>query len=471
MVDNTVWKDIELVCKRIPPLWDLPNYVAVNPFLGFAGRPLPEAAATIHDELGAAVLPSVDYYCTQWSKGVFSRMDLTDAARRFGEDPALLENVLDGKKTIQTRAVERILTFAEQHDAQCGTSWERLLVTGAARWCAAQAGQGGAFQFASGENDLYSKWREAAEVDRSPEIAGLVGWREWVRSLPICAEEAICAMLERLEVLPAGRPAYLYRLLRGVYGWASFFRRSSWGNEHNELGPLLDLLAIRICCDAAVPTPVKGCGPASAAFSLQMTEDENTRLIFQEALEDGIAKTLLAKIAGASRIMPLPARPIVQAVFCIDTRSELLRRHLEAVSPSVQTLGFAGFFGVSLSWQEDGENSARCPVLLSPSVQAGPKNPVRQVGKQSLEIRSERPLGSLHVRRIARCRLWAGAGRRCGGFRPAKRFAGERCAFPLSGGCRGRKPSFARPYRSCNEYPQKSGTANRFCPFDLVLRA
>lgn len=402
--DDLVRKDTLLACERIPPLWDLPNYVAVNPFLGFAAQPLTRAAVTIREGLGAEVLPPADYYRIRWQEGAFDWADLAGAARRFGGDPAPLERVLDGVAPVKTRAARTVLTQAERHDAQHGTSWNALLISGAARWCAIHARRGGAFQFAPGCGDLYGGWREAAEADRSPEIAGLAGWRMWAKGLPRRAEAAIGTMLAHLDVPPEERADYLYRLLGGVYGWASFLRRSSWENG-DAPGPLLDLIAIRICADAAVPMLAKkrshglGMGrsrPTQQARIIdaeQTVEDENTRLVFQEALEDGFVRSLLAGMAAAPQ-SPRAVRPAVQAVFCIDVRSEVLRRHLETVAPAMETLGFAGFFGVSLSWQEDGKGSARCPVLLKPGVRAWPADRASPKGGVALKYVQSAPAAS-----------------------------------------------------------------------------
>ncbi len=60
-------------------------------------------------------------------------------------------------------------------------------------------------------------------------------------------------------------------------------------------------------------------------------------------------------------------RPFAQALFCIDTRSERIRRHLEHIG-EYQTYGIAGFFGVPVSLMELGKGNELhlCPVILTP---------------------------------------------------------------------------------------------------------
>lgn len=379
--EAAAWDDVVRVCRRIPPLWDLANYVAVNPFLGFAGRPIEEAAREVADGLGAHVLPGLAYYRGCWEAGDFGPEDLSRASGRRGGDldPATLAAALGRDAGAPTRPSGPVLTFAERHDRDHGGNWEDAATRQVARWCAVHASGGGSYWGLPADGrGLYASWLEAARVDRTLEVLGLAGWRSWTAALPEAADEAASAMLAWLGVGPDRREAYLYRLLGGVFGWASFFRRQTWGRPDVDPGDLADLLAVRVCVDAAVAAlaPRTGRpGAPRAAGPAVLVEDEAARLVLQEALEDGFARRLLGGLNSPAPRTPA-ARPAVQAVFCIDVRSEPLRRHLEVRSAAVETLGFAGFFGVPLDWRADGAcGSARCPVLLEPAVTLRPPAP------------------------------------------------------------------------------------------------
>ncbi|NJN16115.1 MAG: DUF2309 domain-containing protein [Oscillochloris sp.] len=366
---DSILDDAATVIRRIPPLWDLSNYVAVNPFLGFSSQPLPEAAHIIVNSLGARILPEISFYRQRWLDGAFGEAELATAAERADQAPEALQAILSGESPTPLRSANPTRTFAELHDLHFGTTWNERILRHTTLWCAAHIS---AVAASGTPIELYSSWREAALVDRSLEIAGLPGWRAFIARLPEHPAAALTQILSELGVEPEERPAYLYRLLGSVFGWASYLRRDVWAAGDQDLGPLLDLLAIRICSDAAVSllAPQKT-GPAAvpppAADNLPPgSEDETVRMIFQEALENGFANRLIAQLNG-----PTPAsgeRPAVQAAFCIDVRSEVLRRHLESQSPRIETRGFAGFFGVFLNWQSEAGGSARCPVLLPTGV-------------------------------------------------------------------------------------------------------
>ncbi len=78
----------------------------------------------------------------------------------------------------------------------------------------------------------------------------------------------------------------------------------------------------------------------------------------------------LNRLAGGLDLSVSPTRakrPFAQIMFCIDVRSERIRRHLEKIG-DYQTYGIAGFFGipVSLIGLNKGSETHLCPVVVTP---------------------------------------------------------------------------------------------------------
>ncbi len=379
---EALWNDVQRACDWIPPLWDLGSYIAVNPFLGFSALPIDQALGHVRDGLAAEVLPGLDHYRAQWKAGGFGKVELARAANRHGWPLPPLIAILEGENTPETEVSHGLMTFAEAHDHKHQTAWEDAVVRQISRWCGVHVSGGGTYwKLPCDGRGLFASWRDAAAVDRSLEIMGLRGWRAWVSALPQEHREAIPTILKRLGVPPAKRALYLYRILGSVYGWASYFRQSGWAESPSDPSALIELLAVRLCADNAVAELARtGAGresprPPGLIAHPRPVEDLAVRIVFQEALEEAYALPLLSRInPGTAR--ELTTRPAVQAVFCIDVRSEPLRRHLEAQSDSIETRGFAGFFGLPLDWDEDTNGrTARCPAFVKPSIRLKPTEP------------------------------------------------------------------------------------------------
>jgi uncharacterized protein YbcC (UPF0753/DUF2309 family) len=128
--------------------------------------------------------------------------------------------------------------------------------------------------------------------------------------------------------------------------------------------------------------------------------------------------SLMAKLASGDEKVTgaaVAVRKRVQMVFCIDVRSEVLRRHLESVSGEVETFGFAGFFGLPMAYRSAGSGGAvsQLPVLLSPSFEVkeglrpgGPGEPDRTGGawlERRYDVRALRKVVKVFQASAASC--------------------------------------------------------------------
>lgn len=379
-------------CERIPPLWTLRNFVAVNPFMGFRGLAFADAMEAAERLFhGRTWMPS-GFYRAQLERGRIEPADLDQAIdealaadpgagiARAGAEPLRTALLADGPGA--SPAPGRVETVADALDRLRGSDWARFVTHEVSKWCAGRfdAGQA-AWPQPWAELPLFEAWRAAARIDRNPEIRGLRGFRAYVASLPATPRDAIAAVLAQLAAPAAQHAELLTRELASIAGWAGHVqarvREAAFAGERDEA--LVHLLAVRLAFDGALhraflepgssaSEPNPGERTSATEPAAGPSEPERQRL-WQRAYELGYRRTLLSRLVGHRPAAHAPpARPRLQAVFCIDVRSEVLRRHLEAQSDEVQTLGFAGFFGFPIEYQRvgDEQGTARCPALLAP---------------------------------------------------------------------------------------------------------
>jgi len=100
----------------------------------------------------------------------------------------------------------------------------------------------------------------------------------------------------------------------------------------------------------------------------------------------------VARLGDELNRATVTVRPQAQAVFCIDVRSEPLRRHLETIG-DYETFGFAGFFNAAIRYQALGTHheTDQFPVILKV------RNLVREIPRTYQ--------GQFHFRNRARAQL------------------------------------------------------------------
>ncbi|MEZ4591966.1 MAG: DUF2309 domain-containing protein [Chloroflexota bacterium] len=368
--------------RLIAPLWSLQNFVAVNPFLGLTDRTFDTAVSLLSQRAGATMTAPRSFYAEAIRSGRITEADLAAALAEGNPVPgaprtvAMLREFALGETAVSHQSL--LPTVADVAESVTQTAWGHFVTEAISRWAASYFDQGQAY-WKSPWRDLstYDAWRAEAEIDRTPEIAGLRDFRQLVHSLPKSPQETIETVIRQLGVPAAGLEAYLHRLLLTIGGWAGRARHRQWEAELRDQGDTTidDLLAIRLVYELALLHAFEHDGLAQAwadqlpelAGAAPLDSLQAGDLLLHTAFEKAYQRELMAQLA-ASEPAAKTERPAVQAAFCIDVRSEPFRRALEASGQGIETIGFAGFFGFPIEYVRLGadQGGAQCPALLAP---------------------------------------------------------------------------------------------------------
>ncbi|MFN3576377.1 MAG: YbcC family protein [Tabrizicola sp.] len=366
----------EMAVRAIPPAFPLSATVAVNPFLGQSGEDLATAAARLARVAGVSLLRPRAELAAEVAAGRITDEDLADAliACRSALKPADLA-MLKARLAVAPPAARALPTVAELSARATGTDWPALIARCFGLWAAGRFDRGQALWTPAPGQGAFAAWREWATHDLTPEIAGLTGFCAHVAAAPDTAERAILRAAGKLGIDEASAPTAFHRLLMDLGGWAQHARWLLWEAElkGGTDATTADLLAIRLVWEEAllahVPQVAADWAQAVAAHAAPVapSPDQVIDAILQEAAERAHQRRLAAVLTGPKA---QSGRPALQAAFCIDVRSEVFRRALEAQAPGIATIGFAGFFGLPVAHRALGsdEAAAHLPVLLSPAL-------------------------------------------------------------------------------------------------------
>lgn len=398
--------------KAIPPLFPLSANVAVNPFLGQSGETLAITAARLTRVAGTRIMPPRSYWAQKLDAGDITQADLLDAldAVQGHFNAPSLQDVKAALKE-DNIAPKALATVAELAADVSGFDWPGLIEDRIGTWAASHFDQGQALWQQAAAAGPFRAWRDFASRDLTPEIHGLTGFCGFVAETNRSHWRAIGRASEKLGVTSDAAPTAFHRWLMTLGGWAQYGRYHLWQAELDGQpdSTVTELLAIRMMFDEALFDLYKDqiaerWAETIAAHQTPVTPSKALVIdaVLQDAAERAQQRNLADKLlARKPRIAK--QRPDVQAAFCIDVRSEVFRRALESQDENIETIGFAGFFGLASAHRVAGSDvtERRGPVLLSPGVTSQAAEPETADQTRRYTARAKRAWGRFKLAAVS----------------------------------------------------------------------
>ena len=379
------------VCGYIAPNWPLDQMIAVNPFWEMRHMPIEDVSARLDTLCNANMLMPKDFYLQKYNTGIITDKHLADAA-------TLLHSNFNKKQLLQTLKVDvplvdwhNIADLLDQQRNKHKMAWHDEITHQLSQFCAAHYQQLGPMLHRNdtkAPSELYRHWLTVIQADKG--ISIVMDERHlngYFKQLPTSADELISLTLKTLNIDNESLELYAHSLLLDINGWASWLAYLRFQGQlyNTPTDEMKQLLAMRMAWDLVIWQYIAD--HDSATFKqLQSQWQQEKALVVERLHAHKLAQKPLwvwAKALELSYQYPLnhalqnaTKTPVnnaqLQAVFCIDVRSEVIRRALESQSKNIETFGFAGFFGLPLEYQENGSAITRpqLPGLLKPAIHA-----------------------------------------------------------------------------------------------------
>lgn len=383
------------VCKKVAPVWPLPRSIAVNPWWQERGDSIRSVAEREQARKGVRLLMPASYYKQRWLREI-----QPDHLQQAAQERGLTQSTQELVQALTSLDVEHLALPSMADVMNSGQArartlpWRTEIVHQLSQFCALWVNYPEQFNGADSVDALYLAWLDIVRHDRGIEL--LVGERRVEAELAKLSRSSEELWQEVASEWPLTQSeqleAWLQVALHDIYGWASVFAQRRWAREleksENVYDELDQLLAIRIAwelvcwrlSDEAQRQRLLDAYAQLPQRNAQTQQEQELLWVWQRALELSYQTTLAQQLTNLKPVAS--PSPKVQAVFCIDVRSEPMRRALEAQDEGIQTFGFAGFFGLPIDYQvSESLVKPQLPGLLAPQyrvTQAHDKEAVAQ---------------------------------------------------------------------------------------------
>lgn len=380
-------------CGMISPTWPLDEFIAVNPWWEMRHLHIKDVAAKVSVLRQANCLMPKSYFQELWMETIFPEhleRAVAEVDKHFSV-PELQRYLIEDDERSHWHNISDFVDSGR--DRKHKMAWRDEITHQISQFCA------DFFRFKpNGQSygklykGLYREWLETTRQDMGIEILMAEdGLTQQFHNLPDNFEELIDITLNELFVPDNVITDYLHAILMDVNGWASWIAYLRWqdnlyGYENNLMQ---EFLAIRLAWELVIwrhlSTKDSGVfGELKVMWlhqmnmlpeMIQMHKDAQEKLwIWQLAYELSYRDKIEKELMRVTHSESVTKVPVLQAAFCIDTRSEIFRRALERQDEGIQTLGVGGFFVLPIEYQPAGLSIKRpqLPALLKPEYKVKP---------------------------------------------------------------------------------------------------
>ncbi len=380
---------------RIAPTWPLDQLIAVNPWWEMRDQHFTKVSAKLSALSQAQCVMPKSYFQEIWMESL--------------QPQHLRQAILESGKDYSIESLERYLLEEDERthwhnvsdfvdsgrDRKYKMAWRDEITHQISQFCA------DFFRFKEKDNTyaetytgFYKEWLETTRQDKGIEILMAEdGLTEHFLDLPDDPDSLLAEALAGLYIPDNEIADYAHALLLDVNGWASWVAYLRWQDRLNGEANFLmkDLLAIRMAwewvlwlhqkaSDRSVFNEMKLMWRHQLSVLPELVElheaAQSKAWVWQRAAEIAYQSELNGMLTKAAQAesSSLKSEKSLQAAFCIDVRSEVIRRALEAQHDSIETIGFAGFFGLPIEYQPVGTDVSRpqLPGLMKSGIKVTP---------------------------------------------------------------------------------------------------